>query len=112
MEANLEKKELSKINNVIKPNLEKIRSKCILSKIFDYLKKTKSLKIIKYNKKVQGRLNITISNFKEISQTEIIVIPCHDKFGRFINIFNKKFEKYFHIYFNDSKEETKRNYLI
>ena len=90
--------------------MAKIKSKFILSKIFGHFKK-KSLKIIKYNKNVQTRLDITIDDFKEISQTKIIVIPCENKFGKFINIFNKKLEKYYHIYFNDNKEEIKRYYL-
>ena len=33
------------------------------------------------------------------------------KFERFIRIYNKQCEKYYHIFFNDSKEEITRHYL-
>ena len=105
-------KKTIKDKKMIKRNLEKIRSNCILSKIFSYIKKQKILQIIKYNKKIQKRLDVNIKDFNEISQIEIIAVPYENKFGNFINIFNKKFEEYYHIYFNDSKEEIKRNYLI
>ena len=106
-----EKTGPKKVKNGIITNLENIKSTYILSKILGHFKKEKALKIIKYNKNVQNKLNITIDDFKEISQTKIIVIPCENKFGKFINIFDKKMEKYYHIYFNDNKEEIKRNYL-
>ena len=85
--SNLDKTELIKVKNGPKANLVKIKSKFILSKIFGHFKKEISLRIIKYNKNVQARLKITIDDFKEISQTKIIVIPCENKFGKFINIF-------------------------
>ena len=36
--------------------------------------------------------------------------PVNDKYDKFINI-NKENEKYYHIYFDNNKEEIKRNYL-
>ena len=35
--------------------------------------------------------------------------PVNNKFGKFINM--NENEKYYHIYFNDNKEEIKRNYF-
>ena len=55
----------------------------ILQKIFDYTKKNKFLKIIKYNKKLRERLNLSIQNYKEYSETfipiEIEIIPYKKK---------------------------------
>ena len=46
-------------------NLININNKCILKKIFDNIIKLKTLEIIKYNKKIQKRLNININDYKE-----------------------------------------------
>ena len=76
--------------------------------------KKKALDIIKYNKKIKDRINISIKDYKEYleiySSIEIEIKPVNNKYGRFINI-NKDNEMYFHIYFNDNKEEIKRNYI-
>ena len=45
--------------------LKDIKSKLILKKIFGNLQKLKELKIIKYNKKLSTKLNITIKDFEE-----------------------------------------------
>ena len=47
---------------------ESLKSDYFLIKIIDIIKKNKSLEIIKYNKKIQKRLNININNYKEYSQ--------------------------------------------
>ena len=65
---------------------------------------------MKYNKKLQKRLNISIDNYKEYSKIEIELKHVDDKYGTFINIFNNE-EEYYHIYFDNSNEEIKRNYL-
>ena len=95
--------------------LEAIKSKYILLKIFDYLQKGKSLKLIKYNKNIQKKIEININDyikFYEIySPIEIHIIPIKNKSGKFINI-EEKNKKYYHIYFNNNtKEEIKRTYL-
>ena len=95
----------------IKYILEMIRSRYILSKIFNLLEKTKTIKIIKHNKKAQNKLNISKEFFKEISEIEIEIIPSPNEYGKFIKIYDIKLEKYYHAYFNDSKEEIKRYYL-
>ena len=73
--------------------------------------KKKKLEIVKYNKKVQNRLDLGVKDYKEYSETyssiEIEIIPAKDKYGRFINIINENDKLYYHIYFNDDKEEIK-----
>ena len=45
--------------------LNNINSKFIIEKIFINIKKIKKLKIIKFNKKLLYRLNITIEDFQK-----------------------------------------------
>ena len=77
--------------------------------------KKKSLEIVKYNKRIQNRINLNVKNYKEYSETyssiEIEIIPTKDKYGKFINI-NEDDKLYYHIYFNDNKEEIKNKYEI
>ena len=72
------------------------------------------LKILKINKKIQERLNISIDDYKECSELyssiEIKIKPAENKYGEFINIPDKD-KEYYHIYFDNSNEEIKRNYL-
>ena len=50
-------------------------------------------------------------NFSEkFSSIELEIIPIQNKYGDFIKI-EEKDKKYFHIYFNDNKEEIKKTYL-
>ena len=78
------------------------------------MKKNKYLNIIKYNKKLQKRLNLSIDNYKEYSQLyssiEIELKINDDKYKRFINIFNQD-KKYYHFYFDNSNEEIDRDYI-
>ena len=108
-------KENNKENESAKPNpiIENIKSKYILSKIYDFISKKKKLEIVRYNKRIQKRLNLSIKDyFEEFSKIEIEIIPTKDKYGKFINIINKYDKKYYHIYFNVNKEETKNKYEI
>ena len=77
--------------------------------------KKKKLKIVKYNKRIQNRINLSVKNYKEYSETftsiEIEIIPDEDTYGKFINI-NENDKLYYHIYFNDDKEEIKNKYRI
>ena len=110
-------KENSKENESAKPNpiTEKIKSDYFLQKLYDNMPKKKKLEIVKYNKKIQKRINLSVEDYKEYSETfapiEIEIIPTKDKYGKFINI-NKNDELYYHIYFNDNKEEIKNKYEI
>ena len=101
------KVQKTKINNILK----NIKSKTILRKIILLFQYRKLLAIINYNKEFQNKLNINIDDYKDYyekhSAIEIEIIP--DIYGKFINI-PKEEESYYHIYFNDDKDEIKRNY--
>ena len=60
-----------------------IKSKYILQKIFLNLQKRNTLEIIRYNKKIKHKLNITINDYKKI---EIEIISVKNSSGKFINI--------------------------
>ena len=110
--SNSQKKEINKIED--KCDLKNIKNDYFLMKVFNNLKKKNSLEMVKYNKKIKERLNININDYKEYSETyssiEIELVPVKDAFGKFINI-NEEDKFYYHIYFNNNKEEIKRNYL-
>ena len=59
-------KENNKENESAKPNpiLENIKSRYILSKIYNNMTKKKKLEIVKYNKKIQNRINLRVKNYK------------------------------------------------
>ena len=58
--------------------------------MFNNLHKKNSLEIVKYNKKIKGRLNLNINDYKEYCETyssvEIELVPIFNKFSKFINI--------------------------
>ena len=101
--------------------LKKIKSIYILKEIIDYLPYIKFLNTIKYNKEIQNRLNINIKeNFKieieiKLCYSDILYqgaengekSSCEKSKAKFINI-QKYYKPYFHIYFNDNKEESKQ----
>ena len=97
--------------------LNKIKSSYFLEFLFKYhlIEKT-NLEIIRYNKKIQKRLNISLQNYKDYYKIIIILIPIiKNKLTKEKNIFiNIKAEErtYFHIYFNDKDEEIERNYFL
>ena len=102
---------MAEINNNLNENcvLKKIKSKYIVMRIFENLKQIKLLDIIHYNKKYQKLMNIKLKDYKnEFLNIEIEIIPKENLYGQFINHNNKGL----HIYFNDNKEEIKRNKLI
>ena len=94
--------------------LKEIKCDYFVQKLFNIMKKNKSLDIMKYNKKLQNRLNLTIDDYIKFSQLyssiKIELKLINNKYGTFINIPDTE-KKYYHIYFGDSKEEIKRNYL-
>ena len=68
-------------------NIENLKSDFFLVKLFEAISKNKSLEIIKYNKKLQKRLNISIDNYKECSKIEIELKLVDDEYNKaFINI--------------------------
>ena len=66
-------KENNKENESAKPNpiIENIKSRYILSKIYNNMTKKKKLEIVKYNKRIQNRLNLSIQDYKEYSEAFI-----------------------------------------
>ena len=111
--TNIDSSEKARVKKFKSRNVfENLKDKYIIEIIFDNLSKKKTLGIIKYNKKIQKQLKITQKYYKEFCSinfsTEIEIIPIKADYNKFINIINKKDEKYYHIYFNDSKEEIKR----
>ena len=106
-------RENNKENESAKPNpiIENIKSRYILSKIYNNMTIKKKLEIVKYNKRIQNRLNLCIKDYKDYCEIEIEIIPVKDKYGKFINI-NKNDILYYHIYFNDKKEEIKNKFKI
>ena len=111
-ELSNEKKESNKVES--KDIFKNLKSDYFLQKLFYNLLKKKSLDIIKYNNNIKERINISIKDYKEYSELyssiEIEIKPVNNKYGKFININNEN-KIYYHIYFNDNKEELKRNYL-
>ena len=93
---------------------ENIKADYFLEKVFNNLKKGKTLNIVKYNKNIKKRININTNDYKEYSEKyssiEIEIKPVSNKYGKFINI-KKEEEIYYHIYFNNNEEEIKRNYI-
>ena len=97
-----------------KGKLEKINSKYILKIVLDNLEKKKLLYIIKFNKNIKKRIGININQYKKYSQKntpiEIEIKPVKNKYDKFINISDED-KLYYHIYFNNNKEEIKRKYI-
>ena len=111
-ELNTEKTESNKIES--KDIFKNLKNDFFLQKLFNHLLNKKILDIIKYNKNIKERINISIQDYKEYSEIyssiEIEIKPTNNKHGKFININNEN-ENYYHIYFNDNKEEINRSYL-
>ena len=74
--------------------LKNFKSKYILQKVFNNLLKKKFLDIIKYNKNIKERINISIKDYKEYSEIyssiEIEIKPINNGYGKFINMKEKK----------------------
>ena len=101
----------------LRGKIENIKSKYILQKIFNNIIKVKTIKIVKYNKNIQNQLNINIDDYEKYwaekyEIVEIEIIPAKNKYGKFINIYDKNKYKYCHIFFNNNyKKQIKRNFL-
>ena len=106
--------ELSNAKTESKDIFKNLKSDFFLRKLFNNLLRKKSLNIIKYNNNIKERINISIKDYKKYSELyssiEIELKPVKNEYGKFIEM-NEENKKYFHIYFNDNKEEIKRNYL-
>ena len=94
----------------IQSKFDNIRSQYILKQIFDFLNEDRKFLIIKNNKNIRKKLDIDKIDYQKLSQIEIEVNPSSGTEGKFINI-SEENKQYFHIFFNDSKQEVKTNYL-
>ena len=97
--------------------INKIKSNFFLRSLFnEYLIEKTNLEIVRYNKEIQKRLNISINNYKDYFKIIIELIPISNQNLKkvkniFINIKDKDKANY-HIYFNNNKNEIVRNYLL
>ena len=92
-----DQKEKSLLNNI--KNIYNIKN------LFEYLPYEKLLNVVKYSKDFQSKLNINKNTYKDYYEIEIELIPSL-RYDTFIKIPDED-KKYFHIYFNNNKEETK-----
>ena len=100
---------MSDKNNIV--GLKNVKNNYILKKIFDNLEINKYLNLIRYNKKIQQRLNKDKKDYEdEFSKIIIEIIPSDISLICFID--NAKRESFLHFYINDNNEELERNYLI
>ena len=100
-----EEKNINENQIISKGDLNNIKGDLILGCVFNFLTKGKILKLIKYNNNIKERLDIRSNDYKDYCAVEIEIIPEKNKYDKFINI--QKDRSYFHIYFNDEKEEKK-----
>ena len=80
---------------------EKIGSLYILKDIFSFIKDIRNLKLIKYNKRLQNKIDITILHYKILS-------------GKYIEYeHNGKVKEYntIHLYLNNSKNISQYLFL-
>ena len=101
-------------NGKFKENiLYNIKSKVVMKKIVEKIQKLTLLKLFNYNKKIQLKLDLTLDDYKSNSLIEIELIPKDQGISNnfFIN-YDKNTKKYFHIFFDDNKEEVDRNYFL
>ena len=94
----------NKLNKEV--SLLNIKSNIIIKQIAKNLEEIKFLQIIRYNKKIQNRVNKTLNYYKDLSTIRIEIIPVKNEYGTFINC--EDYNNY-HIYFNDNEKEIKRN---
>ena len=100
-------------NDILNQNNQKIllgniKSNRIVRQIFNNLLKKNCFRIIKYNKSFQNKLNLDINDYKKYSKIVIEIIPLENQIGPFIIIPKEEEQVYFHIYFDDNKNEIKQ----
>ena len=94
--------------------MDQIESISLLKETFEFVSEEKYLKMFKYSKEFQKKLNLTKEDYDGYAPIVLEIIPVEDineKEGitKFINQFIDKSLCY--IYFNDSKEKIDRNFL-
>ena len=102
------KDDIRKKSNQNNYGLISIKSNYLLKKITANLKIKKLLQLIKQNKFFLNKLGKNIDSFKKCLQIEVEIEIQNNKYGKFINYLDDE-KSYFHIFFDDNKEEIKRN---
>ena len=89
--------------------LENIKSSFILKVIFNVLTERKKLEILRYNKKFQNRIYLSIVDYKKYLQIEIDLILKDELNDYDIYYINKHFQNkpFVHIYFYYKEAERK-----
>ena len=94
---------------------EIIKSKYILQEIFSHLERKQFLEMIKFNKQLKDRLDITLKDYKEYPEIMIELISAKNIYGKFINILKEPKSKdeedkgkYYHIFFDDNTDEINK----
>ena len=64
-----------------------------------FLKPKKYLSIIRYNKEIQKKVNISLKDYKEYNQIELEIVPIKDNFSGDVINFSEWNKKYYHIYY-------------
>ena len=109
-----QRSKIDKNINMIGANIFDVKNKYIMKEIFSNIKIKKLLNIIKYNRIIKDKLDIDINDYEEFLKINLELIPKlninNNSKNTFINIPVGE-ESYYHIYFNDEKEEQKRNYF-
>ena len=100
--------------------LKNIKAKKVLQFIIKtYLKESKYLSLLRHNKQLQNLLDISLQDYKSFFSIEILLKPkkqLKNEENYFIyinsnNLSTVQKSSYYHIYFNENKEETKRDYI-
>ena len=85
-----------------------LKSDYFLEMLFSYTPKKKALEILKNNKNIQKRINISIDDYKnyceQFSSIEIELVPIQTS-TNFINIIDARNDKYFHIFLTIIKKK-------
>ena len=96
--------------------LNKIKNKYILKQIIHELTELKYLKLVKYNKTLQKKLSLSVHDYNNYRKIIIEIKPIsedklnkNDSENKFINL--PKDKSLYHIYFDNSKEESNIDYI-
>ena len=106
--GNYNKDRTNSINNLIL--LDGVKSNYILTKLTQNLSRKTLLNMIRYNKQLQRKLNIELKDYEAYLQTEI-ELKFNQSYSNLepINFINYVGDKnYYHILYNDSEQEGKK----
>ena len=90
----------------------KIRSKIILKSILQNTQQKKYMQLLKYNKILQKKLNISIIDYKEYNQIEVeLRVNKMWTFRRFINLIEKD-KPHIHIFISNNKKKEYNRFFL